>query len=134
MKFKLLSAVLLAIAMFAIQASAHHSFAMFDHEKLITVSGTLKGFEWTNPHCWLHISAPDPATGKMVDWSFEMGSITQIAAQGWKADSVKAGDKITITGHPLKDGSRGGQYRSVKLGDGRTFQQTADPNSPNVLR
>jgi hypothetical protein len=134
MKFKLVSAVLLAIAVFAGQAAAHHSFAMFDHEKLITVSGTLKVFEWTNPHCWLHISAPDPTTGKMADWSFEMGSVTQIAAQGWKADSVKAGDKITITGHPLKDGSRGGQYRSVKLGDGRVFQQTPDPASPNVSR
>ncbi len=134
MKVKLASAVVVMIAVFTVQAAAHHSFAMFDHEKLITVSGTLKAFEWTNPHCWLHISAPDPTTGKMSDWSFEMGSVPQIAAQGWKADSVKAGDKITITGHPMKDGSRGGQYRSAKLADGRTFQQAADPNSPNVLR
>ena len=98
MKFKLVTAVVLAIGVFAVQAPAHHSFAMFDHEKLITVSGTLKAFEWTNPHCWLHISAPDPATGKMVDWSFEMGSVTQIAAQGWKADSVKAETKSPLPG------------------------------------
>ena len=134
MKYKFVAAVVIVLGIFAVQAAAHHSFAMFDHEKLITVSGTLKVFEWTNPHCWLHVSAPDPASGKMADWSFEMGSITQIAAQGWKADSVKAGDKITITGHPLKDGSRGGQYRSVKLADGRTFQQMPDPTSPNVSR
>ena len=94
----------------------------------------MKEFEWTNPHCWLHVTSVDATTGRMVDWSFEMGSVTQIAAQGWKVDSVKAGDKITITGHPLKDGSRGGQYRSVKLGDGRLFQQTPDPNNPNLLR
>ena len=134
MKFKFVGAVAVLIGIFALQATAHHSFAMFDHEKLITVSGTLKAFEWTNPHCWLHISAPDPATGKRADWSFEMGSVPQIAAQGWKADSVKAGDKITITAHPLKDGSRGGQYRSAKLADGRAFQQVPDPASPNVSR
>src|SRR5205823_5615996 len=134
MNFRLAGVVAVAIALFAVQATAHHSFAMFDHEKLITVSGTLKVFEWSNPHCWLHISAVDPATGKTADWSFEMGSVPQIAAQGWKADSVKAGDKITIVAHPLKDGSRGGQYRSAKLSDGRAFQQTPDPNSPNVSK
>lgn len=121
MKFKLTIAFGI-IAAFAIQASAHHSFAMFDKEKLVTVSGTLKSFEWTNPHCWLHITAVDPASGKNVEWAFEMGSVPQIAAQGWKADSVKAGDKITVTAHPLKDGSRGGQYESVKFADGHQLQ------------
>jgi maltose-binding protein MalE len=121
MKLKL-AAVVGIIAVFAGQAAAHHSFAMFDKEKLITVTGTLKSFEWTNPHCWLHVVAPDSATGKNVEWAFEMGSVPQIAAQGWKADSIKAGDKITVTAHPLKDGSRGGQYESVKFGDGHTLQ------------
>ena len=134
MNVRVIGFIAIAVAAFGAQAQAHHSFAMFDHEKTITISGTLKEFEWTNPHCWLHVTAVDATTGRMVDWSFEMGSVTQIAAQGWKADSVKAGDKITITGHPLKDGSRGGQYRSVKLGDGRLFQQTPDPNNPNLLR
>ena len=135
MKLKVVGVAVIAIIAFAGQTQAHHSFAMFDHEKLITVSGTLKEFEWTNPHCWLHVLAPDPSTGRMVDWSFEMGSVSQIAAQGWKVDSVKPGDKITITGHPLKDGSRGGQYRSVKLGDGRSFQQNPDANNnPNAGR
>jgi Family of unknown function (DUF6152) len=134
MKLKVVGIVVITIIAFAGQTQAHHSFAMFDHEKLITVSGSLKEFEWTNPHCWLHVLAPDPNTGRMVDWSFEMGSVSQIAAQGWKVDSVKPGDKITITGHPLKDGSRGGQYRSVKLGDGRSFQQNPDGNNPNNVR
>jgi hypothetical protein len=82
----------------------------------------LKTFEWSNPHCWLHIVTADPTTGKNVEWAFEMGSVPQIAAQGWKADTVKAGDKITVTAHPLKDGSRGGQYESVKFADGHSFQ------------
>jgi hypothetical protein len=135
MNFKRVAAFIgIAVAMCSVEILAHHSFSMFDHEKLITVSGTLKEFEYTNPHCWLHIVAVDAATGRSQEWAFEMGSVSQIAAQGWKPDSVKAGDKITITGHPLKDGSRGGQYRTVKLADGRTFQQVQDPNSPNVIR
>ena len=68
-------------------------------------------------------------SGKPVEWSFEMGSVGQIAAMGWKRDSIKAGDKITVEGHPLKDGSRGGQYRSATLADGRTISQTADGNN-----
>jgi len=134
MKFKIAAVIAIAVLAFATQTQAHHSSAMFDQEKLITVSGTLKQFEWTNPHCWLHVQAADPSTGKMVDWSFEMGSVSQISPQGWKVDSVKAGDKITIVGHPLRDGSHGGQYRSVKLSDGRAFQWIQDQNNPNVAK
>jgi hypothetical protein len=94
----------------------------------ISISGTLKEFEYTNPHCWLHISVADAGTGRTVDWSFEMGSIGQIAQQGWKIDTVKPGDKITVEGYPMKDGSRGGQYLSARLGDGRVFNQGATPN------
>jgi len=122
-------------AAFVLQAEAHHSFAMFDNEKTITVSGTLTEFEWTNPHCWLHIAVTDATSGRTVDWAFEMGSIGQIAAQGWKADTVKAGDKITIEAHPMKDGSRGGQYMAAKLSDGRSFKQGPNPNpNSNVAR
>jgi hypothetical protein len=131
---KIVGLIVVILALFCAQAEAHHSFAMFDKEKMITISGTLKEFEWTNPHCWLHVMSTDPATGKNVEWAFEMGSITQIQSQGWKVDSVKPGDKITISGHPLKDGSRGGQYRSVKLADGRSFQQVPDQNNNNTVR
>ena len=134
MKLKVIGLVVIAVAAFCVDVQAHHSFSMFDKEKMITISGALKEFEWTNPHCWLHVMAMDSATGKNVEWAFEMGSITQIAAQGWKVDSVKPGDKITISGHPLKDGSRGGQYRSVKLPDGRSFQQVPDQTNNNTVR
>jgi hypothetical protein len=115
--------VVVAVAALAMQLQAHHSFAMFDHEKKITISGTLKEFEFVNPHCWLHVNAVDGSSGRTLEWSFEMGSIGQIAAQGWKVDTVKAGDKITIDAHPMKDGSRGGQYLAAKLEDGRSFKQ-----------
>jgi hypothetical protein len=121
-----------AMAAYAVPALAHHSFAMFDKDKTVKISGTLKEFEWTNPHAWLHVVTNEG--GKQVEWSFEMGSVGQVAAQGWKADIVKPGDKITIEGHPLKDGSRGGQYRIATLADGRTLGQAAAPAAnPNNL-
>src|SRR5262249_20809450 len=129
MNVRVAALVTLAAVLFAVPGHAHHSFAMFDHEKMITVSGTLTEFDWTNPHCWLHIAVVDPTTGRTVDWAFEMGSIGQVAQQGWKADTVKPGDKITIDAHPMKDGSRGGQYQGAKLADGRTFKQPATPNA-----
>ena len=66
------------------QALAHHSFSMFDHEKTVTIAGTVKEFEFSNPHAWLHVSAVDEKTGKPVEWSFEMGGVGQITQQGWK--------------------------------------------------
>ena len=123
MTFKIAVSSAIILAAISVPLQAHHSFAMFDQEKNITVQGTLKEFEWTNPHCWLHVNVVDASTGKTSEWAFEMGSIGQIAAQGWKADSVKAGDKITVEAHPMKDGSRGGQYQGAKLSDGRTFKQ-----------
>ena len=129
MNLKIAGFIVMTVAAFAVQGQAHHSFAMFDHEKTITVSGTLTEFEWTNPHCWLHVAVVDAATGRTVDWAFEMGSVGQVAQQGWKADTVKPGDKITIEAHPMKDGSRGGQYQGAKLSDGRSFKQPANPNN-----
>jgi len=120
-----------AVAAYAAPALAHHSFSMFDKDKTVKISGTLKEFEWTNPHAWLHVTAEE--NGKPVEWSFEMGSVGQIAAQGWKADIVKPGDKITVEGHPLKDGSRGGQYRVATLADGRTLGQGAPAVNQNNL-
>jgi hypothetical protein len=131
MKLKIAGCAVIALAALAVPAQAHHSFAMFDQEKTISISGTVKEFEWSNPHAWIHITATDDATGRPVDWAFEMGSVGQIAAQGWKSDSIKPGDKITVTGHPLRDGSRGGQYRSVKFADGSTISQRPDTNAAN---
>ncbi len=131
MKLKIAGCAVIAAAAFAIPAQAHHSFAMFDQEKTISISGTVKEFEWSNPHAWIHLTAVDATTGRPVDWAFEMGSVGQIAAQGWKSNSIKPGDKITVSGHPLRDGSRGGQYRSVKFADGSTITQRPDTNAAN---
>jgi hypothetical protein len=102
-------------------ASAHHSFAMFDAEKNVTVTGTVKEFEWTNPHSWLRVMVNDRASGRSVQWAIELGPPAQEAQRGWKADSVKPGDKVAITMRPSKDGSRVGQLLTAVLPDGRKY-------------
>jgi hypothetical protein len=102
---------------FAVPALAHHSFAMFDREKTVSISGVVKEYEWTNPHVWIHIVAND-ASGSPREWGFEMQSIAQDSRAGWRKDSVKPGDKVTIEYHPLKDGTRGGQLTAGILPDG----------------
>jgi hypothetical protein len=109
------AAIVLSIAA---PAMAHHSFAMFDREKSVTLTGIVKEFEWTNPHVWIHMMVPDQ-TGKAVEWSFEMQAIAQDTAGGWRSDSVKPGDKVSIDFHPLKDGTRGGQLVAATLADGK---------------
>ena len=107
------------LAMFAAigPASAHHSYAMFDGSKTDTLEGTVKAFEWINPHAWIHIAVVN-AQGAPEEWAFEMASIGQLAARGWARDTVKPGDHVSITYHPMRDGSHGGSQLAVKLANG----------------
>ncbi len=109
-----------AIAAMTVPALAHHSFAMFDAEKTITMDGVVKEFEWTNPHVWLRVMVNDQG-GMARQWALEMGAPGQQSRIGWKPDSLKPGDKVTVTIHPLKDGSRGGQFMSAVLPNGQTL-------------
>ena len=118
MHLKALRLAVLKVPLFAVPAVAHHSFAMFDQNKVNVVTGTVKDFEWVNPHAWLHVDLAG-ADGKVTTWSFEGGSPAQLAALGWKPAEFHAGDKIVIGFRPMKDGSRGGQLMSAKLKDGQ---------------
>ena len=80
-------------------ALAHHSFAMFDGEKLSVQEGTVKELEWTNPHVWLHIMAPDE-TGRARDWGFEMQSVAQASSGGWRATWAGEGGGVLINQCP----------------------------------
>jgi hypothetical protein len=117
------------MSLFAGQALAHHSFAMFDPDKLITQEGVVKEFEWTNPHVWLHIMASD-ANGKPVVWSFEMQAVAAATSGGWRANTVKPGDKVAVEFHPLKDGSRGGELVAATLSDGKRLGSSATRPAP----
>jgi Family of unknown function (DUF6152) len=123
MKFRALSLATIAAAIFVMPASAHHSFAMFDATKEVTMSGTVKEFEWTNPHSWLRVTVNDAKTGKPVLWALELSSPARLTTMGMHADTVKAGDVVSVTFHPMKDGTRGGQFMAAKL-----------PNGKNIIR
>ncbi len=105
-------------------ALAHHSFAMFDPDRTIVLNGSVRELEWTNPHVWLRLMVVDASTGKPVQYAVEMGSVARSTYDGWKPDTVKPGDAISVSMHPNKYGSRGGMYLSAKLADGREFGRT----------
>ena len=103
----------------AAPAFAHHSFAMFDSSKTMTLVGTVKEFQWTNPHTWIQLNVP--TSGKTVEWSIEGGSPNGLARRGWKSTVLKPGDKVTIVIAPMKDGSSGGSLKTITLPDGKTL-------------
>lgn len=103
---------------FASVAGAHHSFSMFIMEKEVTINGTVKEFQWTNPHIWIQVIVPD-ADGKTVEWSIEGNSPSTLSRQGWTKRSLKPGDPITMVVHPMRDGSPGGSIVKVMTADGK---------------
>ena len=107
------------VTVFAATASAHHSFAMFDQTKEVTLDGTLKELQWTNPHIWVQVMAKDPKTGKDVEWSIEGGSPNGLARRGWSRNMMKAGDKLQVVIHPLKNGEPGGSLTKLTV-NGKT--------------
>jgi len=107
------------VTVFAATASAHHSFAMFDQTKQVKLEGTLKELQWTNPHIWVQVMAPDPATGKDVEWSIEGGSPNGLSRRGWTRNLMKAGDKVSVVIHPLKNGDHGGSLMNITV-NGKT--------------
>lgn len=99
---KVFAAVLLATAIvFPVGVNAHHSSAMFDAKKTLNFEGTVREFMWTNPHCFIQVLVP--SGGKTVEWSVEMASPSQIFRSGWRPTSLKPGQKIKISIHPMRD-------------------------------
>jgi hypothetical protein len=111
-------------------ASAHHAFAAeFDAKKGIKVSGTITKLEWSNPHAWLYVDVKDES-GKVTNWSFELGSPNGLIREGWRRTSLKEGDRVTIEGFLAKDGTNTANAHSVMLPDGRkVFAGSEGPNA-----
>jgi hypothetical protein len=114
---------LIALAAFTIAAPAlaHHSFAMFAMDRNVTATGTVTDFRWTNPHSWMHVDIAGQS-GATDNWAIEMTSPNNLVAVGWRRSSLKPGDKVTVTYHPLISGKQGGSLVSVRLADGRVLE------------
>jgi hypothetical protein len=116
----LLLGIVIAVTWMAVPGAAHHSFTMFDLDKKITITGTVTSFEWSNPHAYIEVDAPGE-NGEVKHWSIEMGSPSILMRSGWKANSIKPGDKATFIINPLKNGQAGGFLFYLTLPDGRVL-------------
>ena len=116
MKFRsILLGVALAIACAALPALAHHAFnAEFDRQKPITLTGKVTRVEWANPHARIYFDVKNEA-GEVVNWDFEMGSPNGLMRNGWRRDSLKTGDEITVTGWLAKHAPRVGNAGTVTM-------------------
>lgn len=95
-------------------AMAHHAFAMFDANREVMLDGTVKEFQWTNPHTWVQLLVRDSA-GREVEWAIEGASPNNLARFGWSRNSLKAGDHVQAVIHPMKDGSIGGSLVKITV-------------------
>jgi hypothetical protein len=114
-----LCAAAVAFLLATMRVSAHQAFAAeYDENKIVTITGSVTDFKWTNPHAWLYVEGKDES-GRVTIWGFEMGSPSGLVNRGWKREDVKKGDRITVDGFRAKDGRNVANARTVILSDGR---------------
>ena len=101
-------------------AQGHHSAAMFDDSQRVTLEGTVREFQWSNPHCYVQLMVT-PQKGAAQEWSLEMGAPTYLYNLGWRPKTLKPGDRITVKIAPLRKGGTGGLLLEVTTADGRHF-------------
>ena len=117
-------AVLVLLAAGSARGLAHHSAAMFDEKKTITVEGEVKEFQLTNPHSWLLVDVKDK-NGKVATWGFEAEGPSTLSRAGIKPSDLRPGTKLKITGNPMKDGTRAAIWVNAVRADGKTFNPRA---------
>ena len=107
---------------FAVPVVAHHSPAAFDRTKKVTLVGTVKEFRWQNPHTWIEVLVPNDK-GEDVLWGIELTSPTYLVRAGWKSNTIRPGDKVTVVGNPVRSGEPSAIFVSLTLADGRTLTE-----------
>ena len=117
--------VIAALALCGAALSAHHSFAVFDMTQEKTITGVVSKFEWTNPHTFIFVDVPNDK-GVVESWAIEGMSPNYLGRRGWSKNSVKPGEKITVSVRPLKEGKPGGMFIRAQIGD-RTLMPTGAP-------
>ena len=115
----LCSAVALAAPVFA-----HHSAVMFDDQKEVTVKGTIKEFQYTNPHSWLLVDVKND-DGTVTTWGFEAEGPSTLTRAGIRKSDFTPGTEITITGNPMRDGRPAAAWVRATRGDGKQFDPRA---------
>lgn len=117
---RLLAASLLLAALGAAPAAlAHHSFAMFDRTKQIDLNGSVKDFQWTNPHVFIEVVVKGDKGPEV--WAIEGASPNMLLRQGWRPDSMKPGDQVSLVVNPLRNGQKGGNFVYARLPNGKTL-------------
>lgn len=126
---------MIAFSLLALPCSAHHSAAIFDMKSSIALHGTVRLFQWTNPHCWIQLLVPaqrlrgQGVGGVTAEWSLEMGSPSQLYRNGWRPGTLRPGDEVTILIHPAKDGTSAGEFISGSEPDGAPIRSRASRSS-----
>jgi len=121
---RVLAGVLALAASFAAPAFAHHSAVMFDDQKEVTVSGTVKEFQYTNPHSWLLVDVKND-DGTVTTWGFEAEGPSTLTRAGIRKSDFAPGTAITITGNPMRDGRPAAAWIKATRGDGKQFDPRA---------
>jgi hypothetical protein len=121
---KTLSALLGGLVLVAAPVFAHHSAVMFDDQKEVTVKGTVKEFQYTNPHSWLLVDVKGD-DGKVVTWGFEAEGPSTLMRAGIRKSDFAPGTELTITGHPMRDGRPAAAWMRATRGDGKEFNPAA---------
>jgi Family of unknown function (DUF6152) len=103
----------------AVPAFAHHSFALFDMEKSLTLEGTVKQFDWTNPHSWIRLVVVTE-NNQPEEWMIELPAAASLAREGWNKNYLKVGERISVRVNPLKNGTKGGSLQSFRPEDDGT--------------
>lgn len=98
----------------------HHSHAMFDMTKEVTMTGTVTSYDYRNPHVFLHVDVKGPG-GAPTNWAIEMSNVSNMEGRGIYKSTFKPGDMITVSINPLRDGRLGGNYTSVVAADGKKY-------------
>ena len=117
---RMIGLALCAIFLGSLPAAAHHSLAPYNRDAYRTIEGTVRTFEWANPHARLAILVTGPS-GDTRQWEFEGGSVGRLSGSGWVKSAVAPGDKITVAYNPKRDGSNGGFFIAVTTPSGTTY-------------
>ena len=112
-------------------AQAHHSFAMFDQRKVMVLEGTVHEFQWTNPHAFIELTTRN-AQGQTVNWSIELNSPNNLTRQGWRRNSLRPGEAISLRMAPLRNGSPGGLFLDLTKADGTVLDSGLPKNGTAV--